>query len=102
MWSPRAALALRGWRGAELDRRAEACRVLSIPATRIAEEVGRTLVANIVMLGFLAAVTNLVSEEAMLEAALTSVPEKTIPLNRKAFQAGLDFGRELLSEEAAA
>jgi 2-oxoglutarate ferredoxin oxidoreductase subunit gamma len=81
----------------ELDERASTCRVLSIPATRIAEEVGRTLVANIVMLGFLVAVTNLVSEDAMLESALTSVPEKTIPLNRKAFQAGLDFGRELMS-----
>jgi 2-oxoglutarate ferredoxin oxidoreductase subunit gamma len=80
----------------ELDERASVCRVLSIPATRIAEEVGRKLVANIVMLGFLAAVTDLVSEDAMLQAVLTSIPEKTIELNRKAFHAGLAFGREPL------
>ena len=80
----------------ELDERASSYRVLSIPATRIAEEVGRTLVANIVILGFLVAVTDLVSEDAMLQATLTSIPEKTIELNRSAFQAGLAFGQELL------
>jgi 2-oxoglutarate ferredoxin oxidoreductase subunit gamma len=86
----------------ELDERASACRVLRIPATRIAEEVGRTLVANIVMLGFLAAVTDLVSEEAMLEAALTSIPKKTIELNRQAFESGLAFGKELIAAGEAA
>jgi len=83
-----------------LDERAGSCRVLSIPATRIAEEVGRKLVANIVVLGFLAAVTDLVSEDALLEAALTSIPEKTIEMNRQAFQAGLAYGKELVGAGA--
>jgi len=72
----------------ELDEMADGLRILSIPATRIAEEVGRTLVANIVMLGFVAAVTDLVSVDAMRQAALSSIPPKTIELNTRAFEAG--------------
>ena len=43
----------------ELDEKAEGLRVLGIPATRMAEELGRRIVANVVMLGFLAAVTDI-------------------------------------------
>ncbi len=77
----------------ELDEQAGDRRVLSIPATRIAEEVGRKLVANIVMLGFVAAVTDLVSVNAMRDAALSSIPPKTIDLNTRAFEAGLEYGK---------
>lgn len=78
----------------ELDEMVGQRPVLEIPATRIAEEVGRKVVANIVMLGFVAAVTDLVSIDAMRDAALASIPKKTIDLNTKAFQAGLDYGRQ--------
>ncbi len=40
----------------------------NIPATRFAEELGNTMMANIVMLGFLAAVQNVVSVGALREA----------------------------------
>ncbi len=83
----------------ELDEQLGERRVLTIPATRIAEQVGRSVVANIVMLGFVAAVTDLVSVDAMREAALTSIPRKTIELNTSAFEAGLAYGRELDTEE---
>jgi len=43
-------------------------KFLSVPATRLAEELGRKIVANIVMLGFFAAVTDVVSVETMREA----------------------------------
>jgi 2-oxoglutarate ferredoxin oxidoreductase subunit gamma len=76
-----------------LDEMAQGRKVLAIPATRIAEEVGRKLVANIVMLGFLAAVTDLTSVEAMRQAVLTSIPKGTEDLNIRAFQAGFDYGR---------
>ncbi len=78
----------------ELDETVGERTVLGIPATRIAEEVGRKVVANIVMLGFVAAVTDLVSVDAMRDAALASIPKKTIDLNTRAFQAGLDYGLE--------
>ncbi len=67
-------------------------RLLSVPATRLAEELGRKIVANIVMLGFLAAVTDVVSVEAMREAVRTSVPKGTEELNLRAFERGYEHG----------
>lgn len=85
----------------ELDEQVGERCLLAIPATRIAEEVGRKMVANIVMLGFVAAVTDLVSVDAMLKAALTSIPEKTIDLNTRAFEAGLEYGRRVKGDGSA-
>jgi 2-oxoglutarate ferredoxin oxidoreductase subunit gamma len=69
-------------------------RVLSVPATRLAEELGRKIVANIVMLGFFTAVTDLVSVEAMREAVLSSVPKGTEDLNLKAFSKGYEYAEQ--------
>ncbi len=63
-----------------------------IPATRIAEELGTRISANIVMLGFLTAVTRLLSHEAMEESITTSVPARTVELNLRAFAKGYEFG----------
>ncbi len=57
-------------------------------STRIAEGLGRAIVQNIVMLGFFAAVTELVPREAMREAVAKSVPDGTQELNLRAFDAG--------------
>jgi 2-oxoglutarate ferredoxin oxidoreductase subunit gamma len=76
----------------ETDEAAEGLSVLSIPATRLAEELGRKVVANVVMLGFLTAVTELVSAEAMKKAVLSSVPKGTEELNLKAFERGYEMG----------
>jgi 2-oxoglutarate ferredoxin oxidoreductase subunit gamma len=59
-----------------------------IPATRLAEELGRRVVANVVMLGFFTAVTGLVSRDAVEKAITSSVKPKTIQLNLQAFLAG--------------
>lgn len=85
-----------------LDSLPPGVEVYAIPATRIAEtDIGRTLVANIVMLGFLTAITHVVSEEAMLRAVLESVPKGTEELNTRAFRAGLDWGRQLLESRSS-
>jgi len=70
-----------------------------IPATRFAEELGRKIVANVVMLGFFTAVTGVVTYESMKKAVPESVPEKAIDLNLKAFERGYDFGLEILKEK---
>ncbi|MGZ8867266.1 MAG: 2-oxoacid:acceptor oxidoreductase family protein [Thermoanaerobaculia bacterium] len=62
-----------------------------IPARRIAESLGRALVQNIVMVGFIAAVTTLVPREAMRQAVRASVPAGTEELNLKAFDAGIEY-----------
>lgn len=69
----------------------------SIPATRIAEELGKKLVVNIVMMGFLTAVTNVVGKKAMEQAVLASVPKGTEELNTKAFQRGYEYGVEVMA-----
>ena len=83
----------------ELDEAAEPLRVLKIPATRMAEQLGRRIVANVVMLGFVAAVTDVVSPKAMRMAVLDAVPKGTEELNTRAFEAGYDYGRRRESTE---
>jgi 2-oxoglutarate ferredoxin oxidoreductase subunit gamma len=61
-------------------------RSAGVPATRFAEELGRRLVLNIVMVGFFAGVTGLVPIQA--------VPKGTEDLNMKALRKGYDYGRE--------
>jgi 2-oxoglutarate ferredoxin oxidoreductase subunit gamma len=66
----------------------------AVPATRLAEGLGRRIVANVVMLGFFTAVTGVVSREAMEEAIKSSVKPKTAPLNLEAFAAGYEYARQ--------
>ena len=63
----------------------------AIPATRLAEQLGKKVVANIIMLGYFTRQTGLVSEQAMRRAIQSSVPERFAALNLKAFQVGLEY-----------
>ncbi|MBI3665625.1 MAG: 2-oxoacid:acceptor oxidoreductase family protein [Acidobacteria bacterium] len=67
-------------------------RAYSIPATRLAEELGKRLVLNIVMVGFFAAVTGLLDPESLRNAVADSVPPASMELNLRAFQKGFDYG----------
>jgi len=64
---------------------------LSVPATRLAEELGARISANIVMLGFLIGAARLLKAEAMEQAVSSSVPARTVELNLKAFAAGYEY-----------
>ncbi|MCC6395853.1 MAG: 2-oxoacid:acceptor oxidoreductase family protein [Bacteroidetes bacterium] len=66
-------------------------RHLSIPATRIAEELGKRMVLNIVMMGFYGAVAGVTSKEALRKAVEVSVPKGTEALNLSAFEKGWTF-----------
>jgi 2-oxoglutarate ferredoxin oxidoreductase subunit gamma len=78
----------------------------SIPATRIAEELGKKLVLNIVMMGFMTAVTQpradqpsaekLLNPEAMRKAVTASVPKGTEELNLRAFEEGYKYGLNVM------
>jgi len=76
-------------------------KAFGVPATRIAEELGRKMVLNIVMVGFFTAVTGVVGEEAMREAVKDSVPPSTIDLNMKAFERGFAYGKKLVAQGVA-
>ena len=70
-----------------------------IPATRIAEDLGRRIVLNIVMLGFFTAITKLIDHDAMRKTVETSVPKGTEQLNLKAFDSGYEYGLKQLEEK---
>jgi 2-oxoglutarate ferredoxin oxidoreductase subunit gamma len=73
--------------------------VLGVPATHIAAELGRRIVANIVMLGFFTGVTGLVPADAMRQTILASVPKGTEKLNTEAFEHGLAHAEQVYIDE---
>ena len=73
-----------------------------IPSTRIAESLGKTIVQNIVMVGFFAAVTRLVPREAIRNAVKDSVPPGTEEMNLKAFDAGYGYYEETYGQKDTA
>jgi 2-oxoglutarate ferredoxin oxidoreductase subunit gamma len=75
-------------------------RLYKVPATRFAEEIGKKLVTNIVMVGFFTAVSGVISYDAMKKAVLDSIPKGTEDLNMKAFEKGYSYGRELAGRKA--
>ena len=66
--------------------------VYRVPATRIAEAMGRKIVANIVMLGAVAALGEIVGYDSLKESVLTSIPPGTEELNISAFDKGYEYG----------
>ena len=75
------------------DRVPKGVKKFGIPGTRIAEEdLGRRIVFNMVMVGFITAVTQIIDVEAMRKAVTSSVPPGTEEFNLKAFDAGYEQG----------
>ena len=73
------------------DGLAAGVRKLGIPAVRIAEELGRRIVQNIVVVGFATAAAEVVGKEAAKQAVESSVPPATIDLNLQAFEKGYGY-----------
>ena len=67
-----------------------------IPSSRMAEELGRIMMANIIMLGFFTAITGAVSVNAARDAVVGSVPKGTEEMNTIAFNKGCDYGLAVL------
>lgn len=64
------------------------------PFSRIAnDEFGRTIVANVIMLGALTGLAHLVSFGAMKSSIRTSVPKGTEEMNLKALKRGVDLAK---------
>lgn len=73
-------------------------KVFSIPSTRFAEELGNRIFANIIMVGFFTAITNILNRESVLNALPGSVPARFIVKNQEALLRGYQFGTDLLAE----
>lgn len=83
-----------------VDNMPKGVRAFGVPATRLAEELGRKVVLNIVMVGFFGAVTNLIDREALRNAVADSVPPAMQKLNLDAFDKGFAYGSQLIAENS--
>ena len=73
-------------------------RLYGIPSTRLAEELGNRIFANLVMLGFFTAISKAVTPEAMKKALPGLVPGRFLEINIRAFEQGYKFGTDLLAK----
>ena len=72
--------------------------VHKVHAQRIAEQLGNIIVTNIVMVGAATAIFDLLKHDAVKDAVIDSVPKKFIELNKKAFEKGLEAGKNARKE----
>ncbi len=68
-------------------------KVLMVPATRMAELLGRKMVANMVMVGAITAVTTLLDLDSVKDAIAKNVPRGTEGLNLQAFMDGYEYAK---------
>lgn len=77
-------------------------RVVRLPITRMAiEATGKTITANVVALGALVGLTNVVSRQAIEKAVAARAPKGTEEMNQKALEAGFKAVETLLQPEKA-
>lgn len=79
------------------DRAKRAGKVYRVPATRIAEQLGNRIVANMVMLGFLSEATKVVKLESLEKSVRETVRPRFIEINLRALRAGAEYAKKLLS-----
>ncbi len=69
--------------------------ITEVPFTKTAEKVGRKIVANIVMLGYLTPVLKFTTKNFMKKTILDNIPKGTEKLNVAAFEKGYKLGMKL-------
>ena len=69
-----------------------------VHAQKIAEDLGNKIVTNIVMVGAATGIFELLKPEAVKEAVIDSVPKRFIDLNTKAFEKGLEAGKNAVKK----
>ena len=69
-----------------------------VHAQKIAEELGNKIVTNIVMVGAFTSIFGLLKVDAVKESVIDSVPKKFTELNIKAFERGLEAGKNAVKE----
>jgi len=77
-------------------------QMYAAPVTRMAEEIGNRIFANLVTLGCFAAITQIVSAEAMKNALPGLVPDRFLKVNQRAFDRGYAYGLELVEKKPLA
>lgn len=65
--------------------------IYKVPASSLADELNNPKIMNIIMLGSLQKITNIVTKESLLKAIELSVPKKYIDVNIEGFQKGYNL-----------
>jgi 2-oxoglutarate ferredoxin oxidoreductase subunit gamma len=81
------------------DQSNQIAKTYRIPATRIAERLGKKIVSNMVMVGAIIGLTDMIDTAAVEKAIAKYTPRGTEQLNITAFKNGYDFARSLLQEQ---
>ena len=66
-------------------------KTLAVPFTKIADNLGKKVVANSVMLGYLQASTGVISIDSLQNIIKENVPPHTVQVNLDAFDKGIEF-----------
>jgi len=69
-----------------------------VHAQKIAEELGNKIVTNIVMVGAFTSIFGMLKPDAVKESVIDSVPKRFTELNIKAFERGLEAGKNAVEE----
>ena len=69
-----------------------------VTAQKIAEELGNKIVTNIVMVGAFTSIFGMLKPDAVKESVIDSVPKRFTELNIKAFERGLEAGKNAVEE----
>jgi 2-oxoglutarate ferredoxin oxidoreductase subunit gamma len=74
---------------------------LLIPGSEIAEEMGNSRIANMVLIGAMLEMADVIPSDVVKQALDTHIPErnrKYLPLNFEALDKGAEFARQFLAE----
>ncbi len=67
------------------------CEIVKVPAMQIADDLGRRMISNMVMLGALTKKSNVIPMDVLERAVADMVPPNTFELNKNAIMAGANF-----------
>jgi len=76
-----------------LEKVPKTAKVFKVPATQIARENFRVVVANNVLMGFVCKVTSIIDKSCLKAAILKSAPPGTEEMNLAAFDKGYEYGK---------
>ncbi len=67
-------------------------KTYAIPALSRAEQIGKKVVMNMILLGSLIGITNVLKKDSIIRAIKETTSKKYVDLNLQAFNAGYDLG----------
>ncbi|MFQ6051837.1 MAG: 2-oxoacid:acceptor oxidoreductase family protein [Candidatus Hydrothermarchaeota archaeon] len=67
-----------------------------VPSTKLAHKIGNKMVANVIMLGALSVIDNIVDERVLKKAINDTLPEAFIDVNIQALKEGIKYADEFL------